>query len=203
VPNGEEEELRRLLDWLQRPQDEGDAAAESYAAIAQAWRGEVALRRDDEEVEVLRALGVNRRERQRLGRKRNAPRPSTADRARESAAKRIAFYIDEKVDWNKTRADRSEVLAAWVALSDHNVDRCNEWWRRGVDPLHYAEVLLLVQERLSPTDLLAEVQGKTILQHLRGGTSMAWCLAALDWQRKTGRSVPRRTGPQTSPGRTA
>jgi hypothetical protein len=193
VPDGEEEELRRLREWLQRPGDEGDAAAEDYDALAQAWVSERRVQQDDEDVEMLRALGVNRRERDRLRHKRNAPMPSNKDRDRQNAVKRIAHYIDEIVDWNETTIDRSHVYAAWAGLSDYNVDQCNAWFRRGVDPLHYAEVRVLVMEGLSPTDLLTEVNGKTILQHLREGTSMRYCLMALDWHRKPAPSVSRRS----------
>jgi hypothetical protein len=200
VPNSEEGELRCILAYLREGRaGTGDAAADEDAMTA-AWLTERSMRRDDEDVEMLRALGYNRREREALRRRRNTQRPNKRDRDREIAVKRIAYYLNENVKWNETTSDPNVVCRAWAGLSDYNVERCNDWWRRGVDPLDYAKVLVLVEHGLSPTDLLTDVKGKTILQHLKEGTSMQWCVLALDFERKRPSTVSRRTGSGTGTG---
>ncbi|GHJ12158.1 hypothetical protein [Micromonospora sp. AKA38] len=176
--DGEDEELLRIRENLLGRRAENGAAG-----------ADLALKKNDDLESGLRALGLNRRERERWRRRGNDPRPRNGDRDRAIAVKRIDHHIGELVDWTTAGASRAEVVAAWAHLSNHDVDRVKKWLDKGVDPLRFAEVMRLVDNGLRTDDLFAEVHGKTIAQHLRDGSSVEWCLHALYFKRERDASM--------------
>lgn len=170
---------------------------------------EAALRVGDELDAGLRAPGMNRTEREQLRRdKRPQKTPRNEIREKLIAVKRIAFYIDQQVDWNATTQRRNEVVAGWAALCRHDVDLAKEWFSKGVDPLDLPEATKLAKYGFKPTDLFTVVHRKSLLQHLREGTSIEWCISAFEWHQKTsvGRPAspaPRRASSTYLPARSA
>jgi hypothetical protein len=171
---GEDAELRRIREFLLGGPEIGSASLADQIVKA------------DEFDSGLRTLGLNRHERERLRQDRHRSKPRNKARDRKTAIKRLGYYIDERVDWGKTNVDRTEAIAAWAALSDHDVDRVNDWWNGGAHPLDFAEIAKLAKDGFRPTDLFTEVHGKTVVQHLRDGSSAEWCAHALRWERKRG-----------------
>ncbi|MGW3618539.1 hypothetical protein [Micromonospora arida] len=177
--NGEDEELRRIRENLLGGRADPDQGSAEIGALA-----DLVLRKYDDLESGLRALGLNRREREDWRRHGASPKPRSSDRDRATALKRIRYYIDEQVDWTKTSANRIEVLATWAVLSNYDVDKVKEWFSKGVDPLSFAEVFELGKNDFRPQDLFTEISGKTVAQHLREGSSAQWCLHALHFARQ-------------------
>ncbi|MFF4989742.1 hypothetical protein ACFY19_21300 [Streptosporangium saharense] len=100
--------------------------------------------------------------------------------------RRIEFYLDQRFTaWSSTDLDKREVIAAWADPTQHNVDEVLRWWdKRGVHPLRIYEVRELLGHGFSTQDLALEVQGRSILEHLAGGYSAAWCMSAIRWERR-------------------
>ncbi|GLZ01617.1 hypothetical protein [Actinoplanes sp. NBRC 103695] len=173
----EEDDVRRIRENLLGA---SQGAKQSNSKMV----SESALQRDAELEEGLRSLGLNRREREQWRGRRNAPRPRRDDKT--YAVKRLRFYLDERVNWNETTANRDEVAAAWARLCDYNVEKTLQWWKLGVDPLDVDTLTRLVGEGFHPADLFVEIRGKTVSQYLKDGNSMEWCLLALDWAGRRG-----------------
>jgi hypothetical protein len=133
----------------------------------------------------LRALGYNRPERERLRRSDHLPKARDQGREEATAVKRLGLHIDKQVNWAETDLSRAEVIAAWAALCNHDVDKANDWWGRGVHPLDIAEITKLTDYGFQPTDLYTIVNKKTIMDHIRDGTSVEWCRHALRWAQKS------------------
>jgi hypothetical protein len=127
----------------------------------------------------LRALGFNRPEREKLRKRRRSSRTPNGNREMAQALLRIGFYIDQRVDWTATELDRREVIAFWADLCDHDVDKTNQLWFQGVDPLDMNYVSVLKDNGFGPPTLYRVIHGRTVLQQLRDGQTIEWCLGAL------------------------
>ncbi|MEU8253244.1 hypothetical protein AB0C06_03110 [Micromonospora inaquosa] len=178
--NGEEEELRRIREFLFADRADADPQTPDHSRLLI----DQALKKDAERESAMRALGYNRVERERWRQNKSVPKPRSGDRDRAIAVKRIDHYIGTRVNWTSTSLNRAEVVAAWANLSNHDVDRVKAWLDKGVDPLRFAEVIKLLDNGLRPDDIFTEVHGKTIAQHLRDGSSVEWCLHALHFKQE-------------------
>ncbi|MCD0449449.1 hypothetical protein LO762_09635 [Actinocorallia sp. API 0066] len=183
----EDDAHQRLMEFMlggQKPKPKQDGGAKTKARKPRSARFAARTKAEISDDE-LRALGINRPERERLRRGRQRSGTPNKDREKAKALLRIGFYIDEQVEWETTDLDREEVVAAWAFLSNHDVDRVNQWWAEGVHPLDITYIRLLQDNGFEPTDLYRTIHGKTVLQHLREGTSPQWCLLALSWDNRT------------------
>jgi hypothetical protein len=171
-----DEELSHIRDFLL------SARAEPPSQLSRSLRSEVIDRKIEEDAErqaALRSLGYNRRERENL---RQGQRNRSVRQPNEQLArKRIAFYINERVDWDATDVNRLEAIDAWASLAAHDVGLVLKWWDSGVHPLDFAEVRELLGQGMDIEDVFAVIEGKTVIEHIRAGTSATWCRYALDW----------------------
>jgi len=128
----------------------------------------------------LRSLGYNYYERERL--RRGQPRPRNEAKYRTATAKRFRYYITEKVP-GRTDAQIAELVAAWVELTDYNLDLAQRWWAAGINPGKPDQLASAVEAGFTPQELGRVVQGRTLAEHLQAGCSIDWCMGALRWQR--------------------
>lgn len=139
------------------------------------------LEEDAERQEALRSLGYNRRERDNLRPgQRNKPPVRRPDE--RLARKRIAFYINDRVDWDATDVSRADAIDAWARLAAYDVDLVLKWWNSGVHPLDFVEARELLGHGMAIEDLFAVVEGRTVIEHIRAGSPVTWCQIALEWQ---------------------
>ncbi|HEY8374086.1 MAG TPA: helix-turn-helix transcriptional regulator [Pseudonocardiaceae bacterium] len=80
-----------------------------------------------------------------------------------------------------------ELLAAaagwWQLVGD--VSEAEEWWDAGISPLDQ-RALEYRAAGLKPSDLRRRLGPLTVLEHLRRGSAVAWCVARLQRQRRDG-----------------
>lgn len=168
----QEEQDKAVLVWLA-----GDQSAEIGEKHDNPATPQPA---DDQVDEGLRALGCNYYERQRLRQKQSRPRNRDKDRA--TTVKRFRHYIIEKVP-GRTDTEITELVATWVAFTDHNLDLAQRWWGAGIDAGKPDQLVNAIEAGFSLKDLVQVVHGRTIAEHLQAGYSIAWCMGALHWQR--------------------
>lgn len=145
--------------------------------------GGVTPRSDRQAIDdALRQWGYNRIERERL--RRGTPRPGNRGDYREVTVKRFAYYIG-KLSPERPPEEVNKLAATWAALSEYNVDRAQRWWSNGVDPVQPGQFADAIAAGLEPSDLGEVVHDRTIAEHLRAGNSLAWCMDALRWRRRS------------------
>jgi hypothetical protein len=130
---------------------------------------------------ALRQFGLNLHEREALGRGTpSRPKPVDKDQAR----KRLEFYLDQRVaNWPATR-DRDQVVAAWAAATNYDVDMAKAWWDSGVHPLEIPEILDLIENGMELSDLSIELDGMTVLEHITHRSPARWLALALEAKKR-------------------
>ena len=135
---------------------------------------------DDHVDAGLRALGLNYHERHRL--RRGQPRPENTEKYRDITAKRFRHYIVEKLP-GRPDGEISELVAAWVRLTESNLDLAQRWWAAGLDPGKPDQLVSAIKAGFDIKDLGQVVHGRTIAEYLQAGYPIDWCMGALHWQR--------------------
>jgi hypothetical protein len=143
----------------------------------------VTARSDRQDIDdALRHWGYNRIERERL--RRGTPRPRNRGDYRAVTVKRFAYYIGKLLP-ERPPEEVNGLAATWAALSEYNVDRAQRWWSNGVDPAQPGQFADAIAAGLEPSDLGEVIHNRTIAEHLRAGNSLAWCVDALRWMRRS------------------
>lgn len=176
----QDDEDRALLAWLQgdrSPQDTNDQDTALRALLP-------AEQKHSEDVDSqLRALGLNYRERDAVRRPHRSGRASNRYKQQDTIRKQFAYWIDQHVQWSETDLHQNQVVATWVALTNYDLELAQRWWAAGVNPAHLEQISELMNHGLRPQDLASRIGGKTILDHLRAGSTVKWCVMAADWHR--------------------
>ena len=75
-----------------------------------------------------------------------------------------------------------------VIAANHKLDLAISWWDAGIHPFDLEQVAALSEHGLRPRDLAIQIGNRTILEHIGQGTSVEWCVNALNWnhRRNTG-----------------
>lgn len=140
----------------------------------------MAVAPDDDDVDaLLRAMGYNRYERERL--RRGRPRLVDGQKYRAVTVKRFIHYLAQRLPTRPVE-DIAELAQAWARLTSDDLDLAQRWWDAGVDPGNPGQLASAIRQGFRVQDLAEVVQGRTIAEHLQAGNSIAWCLAALHWR---------------------
>lgn len=161
------------------PRDEDDPALLSYLREVEPS----ASSRDEAEV-GLRSLGFNYRERDAFLRPGKKPRASTQDRHRAIQVKRFRWHLGQRLDSSISDETLTYLVGEWVDLSQADLELALAWWDAGADPARPEIVSDLIEAGLQPKDLARPIGNRTVLEHLRRGSSVEWCIAALGWNRR-------------------
>ena len=168
----QEEQDKAVLAWLtggQRAETGGDDNSPAARQFL-----------DDHVDAGLRSLGYNYHERNRL--RRGQPRPRNMEKYRDTTAKRFRHYIVEKLP-DLPDGEIPELVAAWVRLTNSDLDLAQRWWASGIDPAKPGQLASAIKAGFDIKDLGQVVHGRTIAEHLQAGYPIDWCMGALHWQR--------------------
>lgn len=125
---------------------------------------------------TLRALGYNRRDRERL--RRGQPRPRNNARYRDTTQKRFRYHIAQRLSGlTDTALDR--LVTMWTTLTSYDLDLAKRWWASGIDPGDPDQLADAIEAGLRVQHLELVVQGQTIAEHLHAGNSVRWCMGAI------------------------
>lgn len=177
----EEEEDQALLAWFQLGR-RSDSDQDHALGLNGFLLDVAACPATDLDTE-LRSFGLSPNERRKFLR---PIRSSPPDRNRHKATllKQFRWWIDQRVDWSKTDLHPDQVVGTWASLTKHDVDLAKSWWEAGIDPLDLEQITDLSKLGLHPRDLVVTIGGRRILEHLRRGSSVKWCVNALNWNRR-------------------
>jgi len=163
--DADDQELQRLREWLHL----GVSGSESEPDLI-TLEGES----PDSDLDAgLRQLGFNRPEREEL---RRGPRPLK----RNYDNVNLKRYIRERASDSASELDIGQLALEWAELTGYDVDLAKRFWDAGFDPVDLGQFAAFIKEGFGLRELEeAEVQGKTVAQHLREKQSVRWCINAL------------------------
>ena len=177
----EDDEDRALLAWLRdgaRSNDEQDQDAE-LRAFLQAGAESPTTDLDSE----LRDFGLSASDRRKILQS-GSRTAQDSSRYKTITFKRFRWWIDKHVDWSKTEWNPDYVVAVWLSLTGHNLELAKSWWGAGINPLDLEQIAALAKHDLRPRDLAIRIGQRTIYEHIRRGTSVEWCVNALNWNHR-------------------
>lgn len=149
------------------PQDQGTPAAPQP-------------RRDGVD-DFLRGMGYSPTQREQL--RRGQRRPRNDAKHQTVTVKRFEYHIKQRLP-ARTEGDIAGLVAAWVGLTNHDLDLAQRWWDAGVNPDNPGDLVKAIEGGLRIQDLGEVVKDRSIAEHLQAGNSLDWCLIALDWERR-------------------
>jgi hypothetical protein len=176
----EEDDDRALLAWLQAGRrSDGDQDALDLKDLLLDAGERPAADLDSE----LRDFGLSANERRTVLRPIRRSRQDSS-RHKTTVLKQFRWWIDKRgVDWSKTDLHPDWVVGTWVSLTNYDLDLAKSWWDAGIDPLDLKRIADLSEHGLRPRDLVITIDGRTILEQLRRGSSVEWCIQAAKWAR--------------------
>jgi hypothetical protein len=174
----EEHEDEALLAWLRDGRQENDEQDLDAGLLALLQQGveDAATDLDSE----LREFGLSPSERRKVLRQANRV-PRDTSRYRTTVFRQFRWWIDKRIDWSTTDLGRDYVAATWMSLTKNNLDLAKGWWDAGINPLDLEQITALSEHGIHPRDLVVRIGKRTILEHVRRGTSVEWCVNALNW----------------------
>jgi hypothetical protein len=128
----------------------------------------------------LRDFGLSPSERRKVMRPTNRI-PHDSSRYKATVFRQFRWWIDQRVDCSKTELSLDYVAATWMSLTNHNLDLAKSWWDAGIGPLDLEQITALSEHGIHPRDLVIRIGRRTILDHLSQGTSVEWCVNAMNW----------------------
>ena len=131
--------------------------------------------------EGLRQWGFNRPEREEIRWGPRSPRRNYDD----VNFKRFKHYIRGMVRKEASDLDVAGLALEWAELTGYNVDLARRFWDAGFDVVDPGRFAAFISEGFGLHELEeAEVQGKTVAQHLHEKQSVRWCINALHFSRR-------------------
>lgn len=135
--------------------------------------------------DFLRNMGYSPAQREAM--RRGTPRPQDEKKYRATNAKRFKWHLDRLLP-GRPAAEIAGLVAAWVTVTNCDLDFAQRWWAAGVDPASPDQLAEAIASGFRVEDLGKVVHGRTVAGHLQAGNSLRWCMLALKISRR-GRSA--------------
>jgi hypothetical protein len=171
--DAEDEDLRRVREYL--------LGAPVTRSSGPAATGGTAHPRTPLD-EGLRRLSFNRPEREEIRRGPRSPKRNCDD----VNLKRFRHHIAEGVRDGTPELEIASLALEWAELTSYDVGLAKRFWDAGFDLTDPGQFAAFVNAGFGLRELEeAEVQGKSVAQHLRERQTVKWCINALLWNRRS------------------